>query len=447
MRYSANAVIAFVLCSVTTGRAQAQQIHASIDQQCSRLTADQLADRARTARIRTNLLDQPRVLPGGATMQVTVPVQYMVGHVFCGRLSPGNRPVRVLSAAPGGEGQGGTTVVSLALPNPGLGWYPSSELVLVSFPVDSATGLLALDRPAASLAQEVTLSHKWQVLGGALAVVVLVYLAAVAALGRVDGRHSFNPVRLTAGPRGAASLSQFQIFGFTLLVIGLLTYVLLRTGVLIDISGDLLLLLGISAGGAAGSKVAGVMKKRLSFENWSWLRNRGWLVAYERGESKPDSAPDIRWSDLLKTDGQFDIYSFQLATVSLVVAIALIASDLGELASFDLPDNILALLGLSNAVFIGGKAVAPPSFGELDQKVVQVREAEQAWRTATAEEEAEAAAHTPDAGALQQAKARTAEREAAYLAAAREAARMLKSLFGAEGTKFKGEPIRDEDLL
>jgi len=35
----------------------------------------------------------------------------------------------------------------------------------------------------------------------------------------------------------------------------------------------------------------------------------------------------------------------------------------------------------------------------------------------------------------------------AYLTAAREAARMLKSLYGAEGTKFKAEPIPDRDLM
>jgi predicted alpha/beta hydrolase family esterase len=36
-------------------------------------------------------------------------------------------------------------------------------------------------------------------------------------------------------------------------------------------------LLGISAVSAAGAKLADQYKKRLSFDNWAWLRNNGWL--------------------------------------------------------------------------------------------------------------------------------------------------------------------------
>ena len=60
------------------------------------------------------------------------------------------------------------------------------------------------------------------------------------------------PVYLTSGPFDKASLSQFQIFGFTLLVFGLLVYILFRMGILPNISSDILALSsGISAAGTA----------------------------------------------------------------------------------------------------------------------------------------------------------------------------------------------------
>lgn len=442
-----RAAVSLTLWSSLWGTADAQQTVPSAEQQCAALTAERLEEHARAAAFRTAVLPERRVLPGGATVDVTLPLPHRDRHAFCGRLRPDPRPVRVLSVRPGSDGQAATTVLSLSLPNPGNWLYPSRELILVSFPLDSSSGLLKLDLPAVSVVERVKVSHAWLARLGALAIVAMAYGLAVAAVGRRGKAHSWDPVWLTAGPKGQASLSQFQIFGFTLLVVGLLSYVLLRTWVLTDISSDVLLLLGISAGGAAGSNTASVLKKRLRFENWSWLRNRGWLIAHERGVEGGAPHPPIRWGDLLKTDGQFDIYSFQLATVSLVVAVALVTSDLGKLASFVLPGNILALLGLSNAVFIGGKVVAPPSFGELDQKVDAVRQGEQAWRAAKAELEAEEGARKPNAEKVTKAKATTAELLQAFKVAAREAARMLKALFGAEGTKFKTEPIRDEDIL
>ena len=186
-------------------------------------------------------------------------------------------------------------------------------------------------------------------------------------------------VYLTSGFNDKASLSQFQIFCFTLLVLGLLVFILMRTSVLSDISSDVLLLLGISATGAAGSKVANEMKKRLSFDNWAWLRNNQWLTSYEVGVGQAAIKSRAKWGDLLKSGGSFDIYSFQLATFSIIVGIGLIKSDPSALATFTIPSNLLGVLGLSNVVYIAGKAVTPSSVGELDKKMDDLRHAETEW--------------------------------------------------------------------
>ena len=403
------------------------------ERECSQLPYDTLAGWASRAPVRENLTGGYRVLPGGATARLEIPTGVPAGQRWCARLQHRDLLARVLSASTRGPSDSAVTTLTLAVPDYGFGWYRSTELVLVAFSVDSTTGAVA---PSVSVTSRMRVSNRWLAWLAALLVVGVTYLLAALTLGRLRDVKSWDPVRLTAGAQGHPSLSQFQILVFTLIVVFLLASVLVRTGLLTDISSDLLLLLGISGGGAAGAKVAGVMKKRLSLETWSWLRNAEWLTSYERGLQSPRSLPPVRWSDLLKTGDDFDVYSFQLATVSLLVAMALLSTELAELATFSLPQNVLALLGLSNVVYIGGKAVAPNSISELDTKVEQVRGLEKTWRDAV-----------PPQATLQEATAQAPGEYKAYLAAALEAARMLKSIYGSEGTKFKDEPIRKDQVL
>ena len=146
--------------------------------------------------------------------------------------------------------------------------------------------------------------------------VVLAYGVIVLGVGRIRGDYRWDPVYLTSNHFDKASLSRLQLLGFTLLVWGLLVFILLRTKGLSDISKYILWLLGISAGGTVGSKVTEIMKERLSLENWSWLRNQRWLTVYEEGTGAEPDPSQSRWGDLLKaTDGSLDIYEFQLAAL------------------------------------------------------------------------------------------------------------------------------------
>jgi len=412
-------------------------------EQCMTLPAKQAADSAGAASIPTEPTKILRVLAGGAIARVEIPVVAPANSVYCARFLEEGRSPRVLAAIPGTGEKTGTTAVTLEVPELGF-WYRQREFVLVSFPVESK-GQLKLDSPGVAVRQKVWVSNGLLSFAGALAAVLLAYLVAVAVLGRIGKSYSFNPVYLTSGTFDKASLSQFQIFGFTLLVLGLLVFAMLRTNVLSDISTDILLLLGISAGGAGGSKVAGIMKKRLAFDNWSWLRNQGWLTGYEAGLGQAPDPHRARWGDLLKAeDGSLDVYSFQLVTFSLLVAYSLLTSDLEKLATFSVPPNLLALLGLSNVVYIGGKAVAPNSVGELDEKVRALRDAEKNWVAKVVA----VVSPLPDQPSKQgRAKTDAPAEYQGYITAAREAARMLKAVYGADGTKFEVEPISDADLM
>ena len=67
---------------------------------------------------------------------------------------------------------------------------------------------------------------------------------------------SLDPVELTKSAYGRASIAKLQIFIFSFIVFGLLLFNVLRTGLLANMSKDVLYLMGISAVGAAGGKIA-----------------------------------------------------------------------------------------------------------------------------------------------------------------------------------------------
>ena len=265
--------------------------------------------------------------------------------------------------------------------------------------------------------------------GQALAIAlggVLVFYSITVWWVSWDNNYNFRelwikPVALTAGHLGKASLSNFQIFGFTLVVLLRLLYTLASSGVLSGLSNDILLLLGISAVGTTGSKVVALGNKRLTFSNWAWLRNHEWLTIGEKGYEKKPELEDAKWSDLIKSGGSFDVYSFQLAGFSLLVAASLFLGVFGtgsDLATFTLPQNFLSILGLSNVVYLGGKVTDPNSYEELNQKIDELR--------------------TEETDLISQYPNIQPESYGKYIAKARIVAEMLRSFYGQKGT-FGGQ--------
>lgn len=413
-----------------------------VRQQCAELSAESLANLARLAGQPTRFDMTPNVLPGGGEFTLLIPHVAPEESVYCAKFrdAPVNVPVRSVVVGTGDET--GTTTITLDIPEVGF-WELRARrnLILVSFPIGD-DNQLRLDSPGVAVDQTVMVSSQGLSVTFALSTVILIYAFSVVTRGKVKDKYRLSPVTITAGKFGRASLSRLQIYGFTILVAGLLVYMRLRTGILSDISNDVLLLLGISAGGTAGSQLAAAAKKRLTAENWAWLRNHGWLKAYEDGTGQDDKRPVAKWADLLKTNDEFDVYSLQLVAFSLVVAGTLLTS--GEsLATFAIPHNLLSLLALSNVVYLGGKAVGP-GVAELNTKMNTVREAGRTWLAKVTPNTT--AAGTPSAKQTAAIAAAPVEYQA-YLTAAREAARMLKAIYGSDGTKFTKEPIDDDELM
>ena len=232
---------------------------------------------------------------------------------------------------------------------------------------------------------------------------------------------SLDPVQITRNAYGRGSVSKLQIFGFSCVVFGLLLYYQFRNGILSGLSEDVLLLLGISAIGTVGGRITYAAKRRLSLDNWVWLRRKGWLP-----ESAEGAVTRAKWRELIvdPDSNEFDPYSFQMLIFSVVVAVALISSSLTGLSTFEIPKELLGLLGLSQAVFIGGKAAEKSGYAEFDERLRSVRAHERKHQEAHA-----AAAAVADPLLKPAAEAAAKAEHDAFKTEVAQAADMFKALY------------------
>jgi hypothetical protein len=187
-----------------------------------------------------------------------------------------------------------------------------------------------------------------------------------------------DPVVLSSDVFDRGSLAKLQILFFTLLVAYGLVFITMRTGQLSSISSTVVYLLGISALGALGTKVASTSRDRLSSRNWAWLVSRQVLPINDPGkEGRP------RWTDLVMSDAELDIYKLQALVFSVIVGVAMIMGGF-SLATFSVPQELLEILGLSQLVFVGGRFAGATTLGDLDDLVNELRKREQQLRQAAA---------------------------------------------------------------
>jgi hypothetical protein len=250
-----------------------------------------------------------------------------------------------------------------------------------------------------------------------------------------------NPIVLTAGPYGKASLARLQLLWFTIVVLSVLVYLLTLTGDLSDLPASVLALLGISAAGTVGTVGVDSARKRLSFVNWQWLNEQGWLNEADQYGGDKDKTKQVEnygtrthWRDLLLDEGGvLNVYKFQLFFTSLLVGVFLILSGGSNLRGFRLPENFPQLLGVSNLFYVFGRSVQPTGYDELDSKITSLIGKEKLLKTSVSapNDPSQRPEHLDD-----------------YLLEARSAAGMTKVLFSdLAKTKFDDAPITDMGLL
>ena len=271
------------------------------------------------------------------------------------------------------------------------------------------------------------ISNRWLALPIAIVFASLVYLLSARALSTGSFWGRLNPIQLATDGSGRASLANMQIIFFSVIVLFIVSYLLLRTGVLANLSTDVLLLLGIAGLGSAAGTVATTNRRRLSFDNWAWSKNKHWTDESGYHVTNPS------WRDLFTTDGDFDPYKFQMLGFSFVIGVSLLLIGVGGLSNYTIPQALLGVIGLSQVTYIGGKIVTPSTFGDLDEKLTALRKLETDFLVATAAQWTGPA--PPGGDRLAAARAADPADYMKFMAAVEPAWIMFQVLFPANGGK------------
>ncbi len=193
--------------------------------------------------------------------------------------------------------------------------------------------------------------------------------ALAAQQGRTLSRAAFalRPTVIMQDAFGHCSLARFQVLLFTLVLSGVYTYVMVRTGSLPNLSVSVLGLLGITLAGSSLARVA--EGPVVDTPNRIWLLGTGVL----------DQTPRLPcWRDLIAGEGEIDVTRVQALAFTIFAAAALVVNGTGDLESFQIPDQINYLMGISQAVYVAGKALPRETAKRLNEEVRAMREAERA---------------------------------------------------------------------
>jgi hypothetical protein len=294
----------------------------------------------------------------------------------------------VLPPTPGDD----DTTISALFPALDAGWVPGQwevVLLLCVNPAEAVNPLRASGRELRGYARQPMFVSKLRTSAATgLATTLLAYLVLAFAALQIHQRqfahgrrvlgsgapsafgYAMRPTVIAQDSFGYCSLSRFQVLLFTLVLAGVYAYVMVRTGELPNLSTSVLTLLGVTL---TGSTLA-----RLTEGSVMQTQNRMWLF----GTGVLDPAPRLpRWTDLVEAEGEIDVTRVQALLFSIFAAVALVFSGTGDLANFELPDQLVTLIGISQAVYVAGRALPRDSAKRLNEEVAAIRNAE--WRVLT----------------------------------------------------------------
>jgi hypothetical protein len=268
-------------------------------------------------------------------------------------------------------------------------WLPRRlEIVVLACvpePLEDGRGLAKVRDLRAHGSQGFYISSLWLSATIGLGAVLLLYgLIALAAAGVHRRQYAFlrareekagstisllgfalRPTVLMQDSFGNCSLARFQVLLFTLVLTGVYAYVLARTGELSGLSTTVLALLGITLAGSTLARATG--GPVVDTPNRLWLLGTGLL----------DGTPRVpAWRDLIASDGEIDVTRVQAVAFSLFAAAALVINGTTNLAGFEIPQEINYLMGLSQVVYIAGKALPQEAAKRLNEEIRAIRTAE-----------------------------------------------------------------------
>jgi hypothetical protein len=184
------------------------------------------------------------------------------------------------------------------------------------------------------------------------AVMFCVATAALAHRRGIPGRNFL--LRLVSTRDGYASLSQFQIILWTVVVGLSAVYVMTLSGNLIPITTGTLVLLGIAAGAALLARVPA-----------------GGSAASDPAPAPPQAPRLPRWGDLVTVDDggeEIDVTRVQMLLFTLISAAFVGLKVIVSYEIPEIPENFQLLMGISNGVYIAGRHLPSQGKGQAAQQ-------------------------------------------------------------------------------
>jgi hypothetical protein len=188
---------------------------------------------------------------------------------------------------------------------------------------------------------------------------VLPWLVSGIIAGRKETEEwfRFDPIWYVSGKYGGASLSLAQILLWTVLIFSASFYVLVVSGRLLDLTNDVLILLGITGGSSIIAKITASARESKGRE----------IAAMD--------TKDPKWLDLFQTEGRPDLYKVQMALFTTLAAVFVTSKIYWTLEFPELPAGLLTLIGISNGVYLGAKATSKTIFEKLAEKSSELQQA------------------------------------------------------------------------
>lgn len=208
---------------------------------------------------------------------------------------------------------------------------------------DAGTDVVTVDA-----ADKLTVSSTGAAIILGIAVLAILFFAAALIQGRINPFAAVGS--LVRHDTGRYSLSNIQIFLWTVLVIFALTFNWITTGELLDISPGILVLLGISG-------TASVLVRTIDAKGG----------AASAASQRSTSLADVCMGD----DGEFDLLRFQMLAFTVFTWLYVLVSVLRSQGLPTIPESFYTLMGISNTAYVGGKLPSlvggkaePPPGGE-----------------------------------------------------------------------------------
>lgn len=210
--------------------------------------------------------------------------------------------------------------------------------------------LIAVGNSSDGASASVTIVNPY--VGVAIGIVVLALVTLIWRMNVANWRQVLE--QAIAGRSGRASLSNVQVLVWSAIVAFTYLFVWFTKGFVLDLSEEILGLLGISTATAALAKGVAVAKDAGKPSPAERV-----LPEVTAEDIAAPTAEAARLADLVQSDGEIDVLRFQMLAFNLFAWVYTLAAVWSSQALPDIPDSLYLLLGISNTGYLGGKLVTP----------------------------------------------------------------------------------------